>query len=85
MNQVNYIAAPSDGQTPLTPYQKRLFFFFSVATFFEGYDLFALAQILPNLRADMDLTPADAGMLVAVINLGAVLAYGLVRMADHWG
>jgi putative MFS transporter len=85
MNDKNHVAAQSDIPTSLTSYQKWLFFFLSVATFFEGYDLFALAQILPNLRADMDLTPAHAGILVAVTNVGTVLAYVLVDRADRWG
>jgi MFS transporter, putative metabolite:H+ symporter len=72
-------------KTPLTSYQKRLFIFLSVATFFEGYDLLALTQILPNLRDDMGLSRADAGWLVAVVNIGTVLAYLLVRKADGWG
>lgn len=71
--------------TALTAYQKRLFVLLGGATFFEGYDIFALAQILPNLRADMDLKPTDAGMLVAVTSLGTVLAYALVHRADRWG
>ncbi len=71
--------------TPLDPYQKRLIAFLSVATFFEGYDFFALAQILPGLRADFNLTPSDAGVLLAVVNFGTVLASGLVRLADRWG
>lgn len=66
-------------------YQIRLFVFLSVATFFEGYDFFALTQILPNLRADMGLGKAEAGTLIAFINLGPVLAYFLVRQADHLG
>lgn len=68
-----------------TPYQKRLFLFLSVATFFEGYDFLALTQILPNLRADMGLGKADSGYLVAFINIGTVVAYLLVRRADRWG
>ena len=71
--------------TPLSAYQKRLFVFLSVATFFEGYDFMALAQILPNLRADFGLSREAAGYLVAAINLGTVLAYLLVRQADRWG
>ncbi|MBI4706003.1 MAG: MFS transporter [Deltaproteobacteria bacterium] len=70
---------------PLTGYQRRLFVFLSVATFFEGYDFIALTQLLPNLRADMRLSEAAAGVLVAVINFGTVLAYLLVRRADRWG
>lgn len=46
---------------PLSPYLRRLLVFLSVATFFEGYDMFALAQILPSLRADFHITPAQSG------------------------
>jgi putative MFS transporter len=70
---------------PLSRYQKQLLLFLSVATFFEGYDFLALAQILPNLRQDMGLDKADAGWLLMVINVGAVLSYLLVRQADRWG
>lgn len=59
--------------------------FLSVATFFEGYDMLATAQILPNLRAEMHLDQAQAGQMLAVINIGTVLAYLLVREADRWG
>lgn len=70
---------------PLSSYQRRLFFFLSVATFFEGYDFLALAQLLPSIRADFGLSPAAAGALVGAINVGTVLAYLLVRLADRWG
>lgn len=70
---------------PLSPYQKRLFAFLSVATFFEGYDFMALTQILPNLRASLGLDETQAGFMVGFINLGTVLAYFLVRKADRWG
>lgn len=69
----------------LSPYQWRLFFFLSVATFFEGYDHIALTQILPELRADLGVGEATAGLMVAVINIGTILAYLLVRQADRWG
>jgi putative MFS transporter len=72
-------------KTPLTPYQKKLFVFLSVATFFEGYDFLALTQLLPNLRRDFALTEVDGGLLVSFINFGTVLAYLLVRRADRWG
>ena len=71
--------------TPLSPYQKRLIAFLSVATFFEGYDFLALAQILPNLRADFGLTRTEGGWLVGAINVGTVIAALLVRKADAWG
>ncbi|MBI4956600.1 MAG: MFS transporter [Myxococcales bacterium] len=71
--------------TPLDAYQKKLFVFLSVATFFEGYDFLALSQVLPKLMKEMDLTKGQAGLLVAVINVGTLVAYLLVRAADRWG
>lgn len=70
---------------PLDSYQRRLFFFLSVATFFEGYDFLALAQLLPSIRKDFSLSPSEGGALVAAINVGTILAYLLVRQADRWG
>lgn len=71
--------------TPFTSYQKRLFVLLGVATFFEGYDFLALAQILPNLRRDFTLSPDMGGALIGIINIGTILSYLLVRKADHWG
>lgn len=70
---------------PFTPYQKRLFVFLSVATFFEGYDFFALSQLLPNLRHSFGLTAQEGTWLITLINFGTMLAYWLVRKADRWG
>ena len=72
-------------KTKFTPYQKRLFVFLSVATFFEGYDFLALAQILPNLRSDFGLSAFDAGLLFAFVNFGTIVAWLLIRRADQWG
>jgi putative MFS transporter len=70
---------------PLTAYQRRLFAFLGVATFFEGYDFFALTQVLPSIRTSFGLDRAEAGYLVGAINLGTLLAYLLVSRADRWG
>jgi MFS transporter, putative metabolite:H+ symporter len=72
-------------EAKLTPYQLRLFAFLSVASFFEGYDLLALTQILPNFGAEMGLSAGDEGLLVGVVNSGTMIAYLLVRKADQWG
>jgi putative MFS transporter len=72
-------------KVPLTSYQRRLFVFLGVATFFEGYDFFALTQVLPSLRQSFGIDRAAAGALVATINFGTVLAYVLVSRADRWG
>ncbi|EYF08866.1 MFS transporter [Chondromyces apiculatus] len=69
----------------LSTYQRWLFFFLGVAGFFEGYDMFALSQLLPTIRGEMGLAAASEGMLIGFINLGGILAYGLVRRADLWG
>ncbi|MSP61083.1 MAG: MFS transporter [Myxococcales bacterium] len=76
---------PNLDRTPLSPYQRRLFLFLSVATFFEGYDFMALTQLLPELRAEMGLSPTQGSLLVTTINVGTVIAYLLVRKADRWG
>lgn len=73
------------GSVPLSAYQRRLVVFLSVATFFEGYDFIALAQILPTLREEFHLSRAQGGVTVGVINIGTMLAAVLVRRADVWG
>jgi putative MFS transporter len=78
-------AAARDGETKLDPYQHRLLAFLGVASFFEGYDFIALTQILPNFRADMHVGKEIAGAIVALINVGSVIAYFLIRAADRWG
>jgi MFS transporter, putative metabolite:H+ symporter len=70
---------------PFSPYQRRLFAFLSVASFFEGYDFFALTQILPNLRADLGITPRAGTWLVSFINFGTILAYWIASRGDRWG
>lgn len=81
------LAAPSPGgaRTPLTPYHWKLLAFLSVATFFEGYDFIAIAQILPSLRAEFDLSRTASGDMLGAINAGTIVAALLVRRADDWG
>ncbi len=72
-------------KTPLTSYQWKLFLLLGVATFFEGYDMLALSQILPELRAELDISAKESGMMVGFINVGTILAWLLIRKADAWG
>lgn len=76
---------PAAPKQPFTPYQRKLFVFLSVATFFEGYDFMALSQILPQLKRAMNLDETDIGAMVMWINLGTVMAFALVSLADRWG
>ena len=71
--------------SPLSPYQRKLLLFLSVATFFEGYDYLALSQLLPNIRADLGLSRTEGGYAIGCISLGMVLSYFFVRKADQIG
>ncbi|HEY6879813.1 MAG TPA: MFS transporter [Polyangiales bacterium] len=77
--------AATPARTPLSDYQKRLFFLLGVATFFEGYEYVALSQLLPSLREEFVLSEGQAGVLVSVIGASALLAYVLIRRADVVG
>ncbi len=72
-------------QSAFSAYQKRLFVFLSVANFFEGYDFFAISQLLTSIRGTYGLTERQGTWLIALINFGTILAYLLVRRADRWG
>ncbi len=72
-------------RAPLTPYQRKLFVFLSVATFFEGFDYIALTQLLPSIRTEYGLSYPEGQFLVSLINVGAVAAYALIRYADVAG
>jgi MFS transporter, putative metabolite:H+ symporter len=77
---------PDHTEAPkLSAYQRRLFVFLSVATFFEGFDYIALTQMLPTLRQDFGLAYDEGQRLVSLINVGAVLSYALIRRADAVG
>lgn len=75
----------SETTPKFTSYQIKLFVFLSVATFFEGYDFLALAQVLNELESEFGLSRSDKGDLVTIVNLGTIVAYVLVRYADRWG
>lgn len=69
----------------LTRYQRSLLWYLCLAVFFEGYDLFAISQTLPDLRAAFGLTPKEGSSLVALVGIGMVVAYFFTRLADRWG
>jgi len=69
----------------LSPYHRRLFVFLSVASFFEGFDYYALAQLLPELRAAFALSVPQGTQLASFINIGMVLSFFLARQGDRFG
>ncbi len=78
-------AVAAASKTGLSSYQRKLFVFLSVATLFEGYDFMALSQILPQLRREMNLDETQVGAMITWINLGTMVAFALVGLADRWG
>ncbi|HMU38279.1 MAG TPA: MFS transporter [Pseudomonadota bacterium] len=69
----------------LSAYHRRLFVFLSVASFFEGFDYYALAQLLPEIRAAFSLSVSQGTQLASFVNLGMVLSFFLARQADRFG
>jgi MFS transporter, putative metabolite:H+ symporter len=65
--------------------QRKLLFFLSVASFFEGYDFIIVTQILPHLRAEWQLDRFAASMMLSAINVGTIAAFFVVRYADRIG
>lgn len=68
-----------------TPYQLKLLAFLSVATFFEGYDFIALVQVLPKLVEELNLQESNTGLIVGIVNVGAILSFLLIYLADKFG
>ncbi len=65
----------------------RLLAFLGAATFFEGFDVAAMGQVLPQLGqpGGLGLTEAGKGWLVGAVGVGPMLAWFLVREADRVG
>src|SRR5205085_8599925 len=57
----------------------------SVATFFEGYDTFVLALVLASILATLGGTESEAGVLRAIVGVGAVAGFVLAAQADRIG
>lgn len=72
---------------PPTPnsYLRQLLIFLCLVAFFDGYDLFAISQTLPELRLGFGLSPESGSRLLAIANIGTIAAYFLMRLADRWG
>jgi putative MFS transporter len=57
----------------------------SLATLFEGFDTLLLSLALPYLGVEFGVDSAATGRAVGTINLGTVLAFVPVRLADRYG
>ncbi|MEW6262403.1 MAG: MFS transporter [Thermodesulfobacteriota bacterium] len=78
----------STGPAPdrtMTRYHKFLIFILSVATFFEGYDYMVINLILPLLGKETGASAQTLGNMVAIINIGTIVAFFVIRLADRFG
>jgi putative MFS transporter len=66
-------------------YRRKLLFLLSSATFFEGYDNFVLSFVLALVLVDLGGTEAQAGLIRAIVGLGAAVGFLLSAQADRIG
>jgi putative MFS transporter len=66
-------------------YRRMLIWLLSAATFFEGYDTFVIALVLPLILADLGGSESQAGVLRGVVGVGEVLGFLLAAQADRIG
>jgi len=66
-------------------YRRKLLLLLSSATFFEGYDTFALPFVLSLVLVDLGATVRDAGIVRAITSVGTVVAFLLAARADRVG
>ena len=66
-------------------YFRRLLLFICCATLFEGYDLLIINLVLPSLGKDFGADSQTLGFAVGLINVGTILAFLPVLLADRFG
>lgn len=78
-----------DGAAPVAPYEKSylwgLLAFVCFVTLFEGYDLLIINLALPYLGTDFGADSKTLGTAVGLINVGTIVAFIPVRLADRFG
>ncbi|MGC8494182.1 MAG: MFS transporter [Syntrophobacteraceae bacterium] len=66
-------------------YHYLLLLIVGAVTFFDGYDFLAITQLLPNLQSSFGLNQTQLGLLIMLVNTGAIAAFLLMRAADTSG
>ncbi len=66
-------------------YRLHLLFFVCLATLFEGYDLLIINLALPYLGTEFGASSQTLGAAVGIINVGTIVAFIPVRLADRYG
>jgi putative MFS transporter len=65
--------------------QKRLVSVAMLGAFFEGYDFMAINLVLPYITKTFNIDESTAAYVLAIIAIGTVIAFFLVRRADRVG
>ncbi len=69
----------------MTPYLYGVMILFCIATFCEGYDFFVVSLILSDLKETFNVGEQAVQFTVALINIGAILGFFVVRFGDRIG
>lgn len=67
------------------PYLISLLLFVCFVTLFEGYDLLIINLSLPYLGTDFGADSETLGRAIGIINIGTIVAFIPVRLADRFG
>jgi len=80
-------ATPVDGRvvTPPGRYLVVLMVLLCIATFCEGYDFFIVSLVLDLLSKEFNTALTNVFYALAIINVGAVAAFFVVRLGDRFG
>lgn len=84
MQNTDTPVSPQDKEK-LTPYLYGLMALLCIATFCEGYDFFVVSLILGDLKETFNVGESAVQYTVAVINIGAILGFFVVRLGDRIG
>jgi len=77
------VAKPNEDR--LSPYLMGVMALLFVATFLEGYDFFIVSLIQDKLSHDFHISLKKVLTGVAVMNIGALFGFFVVRLADRLG
>jgi putative MFS transporter len=77
-------AAPVESAR-VTPYHGLLFALLSTATFFEGFDISMMGLAAADVRAGLDISQQDWGLLFSITRVGIVASFVLLLFADRFG
>lgn len=77
-------SAPATGER-FTKAHAGLLAMLAFVVMFEGFDISLTSVVLPYLGKEYGATPASLGRALAVIALGSIAAWVLIRLADRYG